>query len=320
MCFSAWGWELFAVQVLCLHGWNFCPQAVSLGLSTEANLGNVYGPGSVSYGVRPSLLLGLTVIQTLAQFHSRFLSLAVQILLSPFVWSGFLKPSVCLSLPVFTGHALYKDASDRAQTQVCDRQLDGTSSLLQQSGTVCLLWSPCPVCQQPGAPVFWAACGALSLLSLPSWHCLPLPGSPRILHGSFPLVLWTVSLQAFSAAAASAFSKLRSGFLSGVSPVYFSQCSPPPSSACPTSPADFQLCVPLCHPSLSVLLFVLLSPWAPPKNFFLCDVLCRFRVSVWLVPYIYLNLCFTLFHFYQSLIGESDKRMTVLTLAVTFIS
>lgn len=39
------------MQVLCLHG-IFAPlYLVSLGLSTEANLGNVYGPGSVSYGV-----------------------------------------------------------------------------------------------------------------------------------------------------------------------------------------------------------------------------------------------------------------------------
>lgn len=35
--------------------------------------------------VRPSLLLGLTGTQTLAQFHSRFHNLSVQILLSPFV-------------------------------------------------------------------------------------------------------------------------------------------------------------------------------------------------------------------------------------------
>lgn len=67
--------------------------------------------------------------QALAQFHSRFHNLAVQILLLLCLKWPFEAFSLSLFSCVHCGHALYKEASDWAQTQACVCELDGTSSL-----------------------------------------------------------------------------------------------------------------------------------------------------------------------------------------------
>lgn len=273
--------------------------------------------------------------QTLAQFHSRFHNLAVQILLLLWLKWLFEAFSLPVSSCVHCGHALYKDASDWAQTQACVCELDGTSSLPSAKwDCVSALTSlPCLPAAVVHCPLYpfrpdaasrscsrsctrtrtrsrtrsRAVCGSCRVLS--PWYSEPFPfrHSPVLLLQLFLNFAQVSSLGFLLFTSHSAGSPPTHTLLQLALHLLHLQKKPShwfPAVCPPLSPFPF------CPP-----LFVLPSPWAPPllsvvlsyppKTFFLRDVLCRFKVSVWLVPYIYLNLCCTLFHFYQSLIGES---------------
>lgn len=222
--------------------------------------------------------------QTLAQFHSRFHNLAVQILLLLWLKWLFEAFSLPVSSCVHCGHALYKDASDWAQTQACVCELDGTSSLPSAKwDCVSALTSlPCLPAAVVHCPLYpfrpdaasrscsrsrtrsRAVCGSCRVLS--PWYSEPFP----FRHS--PVLLLQLFLN---------FAQVSSlGFLLFTS---HSAGSPPHThtpSTCPTSPAPAEEAVPLISSCVSpfVTLPFLSSSVCPaitmsPSSFVCCVVL-----------------------------------------------
>lgn len=282
--------------------------------------------------------------QTLAQFHSRFHNLAVQILLLLCLKWPFEAFSLSLFSCVHCGHALYKDASDWAQTQACVCELDGTSSLpsakwdcvsaltslpcLPAAVVHCLFYPFRPDAASRSCSCSRAVCGSCRVPS--PWYSEPFP----FRHS--PVLLLQLFLN---------FAQVSSlGFLLFTS---HSAGSPPPPHThtpptCPTSPAPAEEAVPLISSCVSPfvtlpflssclschhhepLLFCLLCCLIPLKPFFsmmhfaglksLCDL---YPTLLYSFPFLSVSnwrkFCI-LFVLYVV------REMTVLTLAVTIIS